>query len=163
MKLIRFITIVIFSFLSMTIAVCQASFPEVSLVDIEGKSVDMQSIMTNGKPKLVSLWATWCGPCRMELNSLKSPYVKWEEKYGLEILTVSVDVPQMVDRAKKMFKDNQWSYTFLHDANQELMNELNLTGIPYSMLIDGSGKIITVQVGYTPGYEKNIEHHLKSM
>lgn len=141
----------------------QKAFPDASVVDKDGNSFELQAHLKNGKPKLISLWATWCGPCRMELNALKKPYPGWKDKYDLEILTVSVDVPQMVGRAKKMFDSNKWEYTFLHDKDQELMSKLNLNGIPYSMLLDGQGNIVSVQMGYSPGYEKQIEQKLKTL
>ena len=99
----------------------------------------------------------------MELNALKKVYPEWKEIYGVEIIAVTVDYPSMVSRAKKMFSKNGWDYTFFHDKNQELMNLLGIQGIPYSMLIDGSGKIQAVQMGYFPGYEKKLEKKLKTL
>jgi len=160
------ITSIVVAFLMLSITsviIGQESFPEASLVDQSGNVFELKSHLKNGKPKLISLWATWCGPCRMELNALKKPYPKWKEKYDLEIMTVSVDVPQMVERAKKMFASNEWDYTFLHDKDQALMSKLNLNGIPYSMLLDGEGNIVSVQMGYSPGYEKMIEQKLKAL
>lgn len=163
MKINKYLLITFLFFISSTIVWGQKTLPDVALVDKDGKTFELQSHLKNGKPKLISLWATWCGPCRMELNALKEPYPKWKEKYGLEILTVSVDVPQMVGRAKKMFESNDWEYTFLHDKDEELMTKLELNGIPYSMLLDGQGNIISVQMGYSTSYEKKIEQKLKSL
>ncbi len=163
MKTNKFIFLISLLFISATFISAQKSFPDAAVVDKDGNSFELQAHLKNGKPKLISLWATWCGPCRMELNALKKPYPGWQAKYDLEILTVSVDVPQMVGRAKKMFESNEWDYTFLHDKDQELMSKLNLSGIPYSMLLDGQGNIVSVQMGYSPGYEKLIEQKLKML
>ncbi len=141
----------------------QKQLPAATVVDKDGKEINLKSYVTDGNPKIVSLWATWCGPCRMELNALKKAYPRWQEKYGLEIVTVSVDIPNMVNRAKKMFEQNGWEYTFLHDNKQELMAKMGLRGIPYSMLIDGEGNVKSVQMGFSAGYEDQIEEKLKSM
>ncbi|MFT4567603.1 MAG: cytochrome c biogenesis protein CcmG/thiol:disulfide interchange protein DsbE [Saprospiraceae bacterium] len=163
MKTNKFAFLVFLLFISSSLINGQKIFPDAAVVDKDGNSFELKSHLKNGKPKLISLWATWCGPCRMELNSLKGPYPGWKEKYDLEILTISVDVPQMIGRAKKMFESNGWDYTFLHDKDQELMNKLNLSGIPYSMLLDGQGNIVSVQMGYSPSYEKMIEQKLKAL
>ena len=141
----------------------QDYLPAVEVTNEVGASVDISQYVADGSPKIVSLWATWCGPCRMELNALKEVADKWKEEYDLEIVTVSVDIPLMVGRARKMFESNDWDFTFFHDHNQELMSKLNIDGIPYSMLIDGEGKIQSVQTGYYPNYEKKLEKKIKNL
>ena len=141
----------------------QQAIPNVNVVDVHGKTVALANYMKNGKPKIVSLWATWCGPCRMELNALKAVSPKWKKNYGIEIIAISVDVPAMAGRAKKMFETNGWDYTFMHDNKQELLSALGIQSIPYSMLIDGNGNIKSVQVGYHAGYEKELEDKIKNL
>jgi len=156
--------LLIISFLLISsLAVSQKSIPDATVVDVDGSEVNLKEYFSDGSPKLVSLWATWCGPCKMELKALETAYPRWKEKYGMEIVTISVDVPQMLGRAKKMFEANGWEYTFLHDNNQQLMNMLQIRGIPYSMLVDGNGDVVSVQMGYSHGYEKQIEKKLKSL
>ena len=141
----------------------QDLIPDATVMNDKGESVNLREYVQNGGPKLVSLWATWCGPCRMELNALKKVQKRWQDEYDVEIIAVSVDVPQLVPRARKMFESNGWNYTFLHDANDELMGQLGIQGIPYSMLLDENGKIQSVQMGYFPNYEKQLEKKIKSL
>ena len=141
----------------------QTKLPAVTVNNSNGESLDIGKYVETGGPKIISLWATWCGPCRMELNALKKVYPKWQEMYNLEIIAISVDIPPMIKRAKKMFDKNGWEYTFLHDSDQELMAMLGIQGIPYSMLLDDQGVIQSVQVGYYPGYEKELERKIKKL
>lgn len=156
-------TILLLSFLFTSLLTAQESFPEATVMNDKGESVALHEYVKSGTPKIISLWATWCGPCRMELNGLKSVADEWEEKYDLEIVTVSVDVPAMVNRARKMAETNGWDYTFMHDADQKLMSDLKLNSIPHSWLVDGNGKIISVMVGYSANYEQHLERKLKSL
>lgn len=155
--------ITVISCLVLSLLNAQERLPSSVVSDQNGKELRIDEYVQTGTPKIVSLWATWCGPCRMELNALKSMYPKWKENYNVEIIAISVDIPPMLNRAKKMFESNAWPYTFLHDTNQELMDKLGIQGIPFSMLIDGSGKIKSVQTGYYPGYEKELERKLKAL
>lgn len=141
----------------------QETLPSAMLNTIDGEPIDISKYVVNGKPTIVSLWATWCGPCRMELNALQKVYPKWKTNYGVEIIAVTVDVGPMLNRAKGMFEKNKWDYTFMHDNNQDLMKELGIKGIPYSILLDGKGNIKSVQTGYYPGYEKELEAKIKAL
>jgi len=141
----------------------QDEMPKAQVVNDKGESIDINQYVKTGGPKIVSLWATWCGPCRMELNALKKVSNRWKNEYDVEIIAISVDIPQMVNRARKMFETNGWDYTFLHDSNEELMSKLGIQGIPYSMLIDSDGKILSVQTGYSANYEKQLEKKLKTL
>ena len=80
----------------------QKKAPQSVVSDRDGNTVDLSTYLADGKPKIVSLWATWCGPCRMELNALKASYPKWQAEHGVEIVAISVDRGRMVERAKKM-------------------------------------------------------------
>ena len=131
--------------------------PVANLNTIDGEKVEIQNYSQQGNPKLISLWATWCGPCRMELKALDKVYPDWKEKYNVEIVAASVDIPPMLGSAKAMFEKNGWDFTFLHDVNQEFMRALGIRGIPFSILVDGKGIVQSVQQGYAPGYEKKLE------
>lgn len=155
--------ILLFSLLTVSFLSAQESFPEATVMNEKGERVQLHEYVKSGSPKIISLWATWCGPCRMELNGLKNVADDWKEKYDLEIVTVSVDVPAMVNRARKMAEVNGWDYTFMHDADQKLLSDLNLNSIPHSWLVDGDGKILSVMVGYSSNYEKQLERKLKSL
>ena len=152
-----------FLFFSTSLIQAQDVLPSAELVNNKGETVDIKKYTKSGSPKLISLWATWCGPCRMELNALKKVSQRWKEDYDVEIVAISVDMPQMVNRARAMFEKNGWDYTFLHDSNQELMSKLGIQNIPYSMLIDGNGNIQSVQMGYYPDYEKHLEKKIKQL
>jgi len=145
----------------MTTLSAQEQFPDVQVLNDKGEKVDLQAYVKEGGPKIVSLWATWCGPCRMELNALKKVAPEWKEKYDLEIVTVSVDVPRMVSKAKQMAVANGWEYTFMYDGEQQVLSKLNLTSIPHSWLVNENGEIISVMVGYSPNYEQHIEKKLR--
>lgn len=136
--------------------------PSIIVQDVDGKEVNIQEYTQGGKFYLVSLWATWCGPCRTELKALNKVAADWKEKYDLEIIAISLDKARALPKAKKMFTDSEWPYTFLWDDGAKLATELGLRGIPYSMLIGPDGNIISKASGYSPGYEDKIEGKIKA-
>lgn len=159
MRLISFIILILFY----STIQGQKTLPSVSVENIDGQEINIKEYTQDGKPKIISLWATWCGPCRTELKALHKVYPAWRDKYGVEIVAVTVDRGRMLARAKSMFETNGWDYTFLHDNQEELMSALGIRGIPYSILVDGDGNIKSTQTGYFPGYEKELEAKLKAL
>lgn len=98
-----------------------------------------------GKPRLVEIWATWCGPCRKEIPRLKEVYERYHDA-GFEILGYSVD--QDVDALKKFLVDNEIPWKV---ASQKLSVEAGyrplyeyyaINGVPEMILLDGDGKVI---------------------
>src|SRR5262245_39979899 len=59
-----------------------------TLEDMNGAKVDLQSYA--GKPLVINLWATWCGPCRLEMPQLVELAAKFKDK-GLSVVGISVD------------------------------------------------------------------------
>ncbi len=160
MNRIRLILTICFSLICAASLFSQEKFPDVEVLNELGEPVNLQAYIAEGGPKLISLWATWCGPCRTELNALKKVEAEWKEKYGLEIITVSMDVPSMVSKAKQMAKSNGWNYTFMYDGNQDVASKLKVRSIPYSWLIDKDGNIISKMNGYSPSYPQLVEQKL---
>lgn len=136
--------------------------PSIVVQGTDGQEINIQEYTQGGKFYLVSLWATWCGPCKMELKALNQVAANWKQKYDLEIVAISLDKERALPKAKKLFSDNEWPYTFLWDDGAKLAGALGLRGIPYSMLIDPNGNIISSSEGYAPGYEDNIETKIKA-
>lgn len=136
--------------------------PSIVVQDTDGQEINIQEYTQGGKYYLVSLWATWCGPCKKELKALNLVAADWKEKYDLEIIAISLDKERALPKAKKLFADSEWPYTFLWDDGAKLAGALGLRGIPYSVLIDPNGNIISASEGYSEGYEAKIEGKIKA-
>lgn len=138
-------------------------FPEVTISTLEGKSISTSDYIGKGNPVFVSLWATWCAPCKRELDNISELYPEWKEKYDLEILAITIDNARQLRKVPAMVSSKGWEYTILADVDGNLKNTLGVASIPQAYLLDGDGNIIYEHSGYTPGDEEDLIDHLEKM
>ena len=65
--------------------------PDGKVKDTNGKVMDLSTYTRSGKITIVSFWATWCGPCKKELDAYAPHYEDWSKKYGAQLLAISID------------------------------------------------------------------------
>ena len=126
---------------------------EINLPGLKGKNISLTSL--KGKVVLIDFWASWCGPCRKTIPSLKKVYNTYKEK-GFEIYGVSLD--NEVDSWKAAVK--QYGITWLQvlDATGETAGVWNVNYIPNTFLLDKTGKIVAVNPT-----EEELQQHLQKL
>ena len=118
--------------------------PEFSpVVDLDSKPVSLADY--RGKLVLLDFWATWCGPCIVELPKVKEAYEKYHDK-GFEIIGISLDTDEAALR--KFIKENQLPWRQVFDGKgweTPLAQQYGVRGIPAQFLIDQEGRVISVK------------------
>ena len=77
----------VFAFLSKAQKEVQ-TMPSIVLKDMDGKSKNVAEYSQSGKITIISFWATWCSPCKKELNNMHELYDEWKEKYDLNPVAI---------------------------------------------------------------------------
>ena len=137
--------------------------PDISLRDINGKKVNIKEFCTSGHPTIVSFFATWCKPCLRELKTIADVYDDWQEETGVQLLAISIDQAQDVEKVKPLIDGNNWDYTVLIDAEGEVKRLFQVQSVPFMLIVDDNGKIVEQRSGYTDGEEKQVFDALKKM
>lgn len=133
-----------------------AQLPKVQLKDLKGKVVSADTLRNDGKPFVISFFATWCKPCNRELSAIAEVYDEWQEETGMKVIAISIDQAQQVSKVKPLVDSNEWEYDILLDTNSDLLRALGIQMIPHVLILDGNGKIIESRSGYTEGSEGHI-------
>ncbi len=134
--------------------------PKAKIADMSGNLVDFEKLVNSDKPVIVSFWATWCMPCRQEMNDINKEFPKWQKEFGVKFLAISLDNNRRLKSIPQLIKRKEWKFDFYHDVNYELAKAYNIKSIPY-MLIYKKGKLIYTHMGYSPGMAKEIYEIIK--
>jgi len=156
-KLILF-TVLLFI---VSVVYSQKNLPDISLKNLEGKSVSLAEISKN-KTIVIDFWATWCVPCINELDVISEEYEDLQEEMGFELIAVSVDNSRSKSRVKPMVDGKGWEYQVLLDPKKELQLALNVPAVPYIMIVK-NGKVVYTHQGYTPGAEGDLYDKFKAL
>jgi peroxiredoxin len=115
-----------------------------TLKDRNGESVRLEDF--RGKAILLNYWATWCGPCKVEIPIFNELYAKYRDQ-GLVILGISVDDDEPT--LKEFVKKTPMNYPVLLAAGQEEVLEAagEVYGYPTSFFIDRSGSVCGRHIG----------------
>ena len=154
MKLIKSLFLLLAVCLSSSVF-AQKTLPDVTVKTLEGETIQMKDFATNGKVTVLCFWATWCGPCKRELNNIAEIYPDWLEAYDVELLAITLDIKQRLGKAKA--ESSQWDYTVLSDSNQELQRAMGFQNPPQTYVVDKNGYIVYEHNGYAPGDEVALE------
>lgn len=149
-------------FLAVTIVFAQAEsnleastkkVPSVELKDVNGKMINTGELENEGHPIVISFWATWCTPCKKELNTIHEEFVDWVDETGVRLIAVSIDDERTKSRVVPYVDSKGWEYDVLLDPNGEFKRAMGVNNVPHTFVIDGEGNIVYSHNNYAPGDE----------
>ena len=140
-----------------------AQLPAIKLKSIDGREVSTDTLNNNGKPFIISFFATWCKPCNRELKAINEVYPDWQDETGVRVIAVSIDEAQNAQKVKPMVDAAGWEYQVLLDPNSDFRRAMGVNMIPHVFVIDGNGKIAESRSGYTEGGEQHLIEKVKEL
>lgn len=142
--------------LSMMAYALQAQLPSVTIKTLDGKSFNTSNIQNDGKPVILSFWATWCKPCLKELGAINEVYADWQEETGVKVVAISVDDARSSANVGPFVKGKGWEYEFYSDANSDFKRAMNVANVPHTFILNGKGEIVWQHTSYTDGGEEEM-------
>ncbi len=121
-------------------------FTDLTMNDTEGKARRLSEWCGKGNYVLVDFWASWCGPCRQEMPNVVANYKKYHEK-GFEVVGVSFD--NKAEAWKNAIKSLGMPWPNISDLKgwqSAAASTYGINAIPANVLLDGSGKIVAVDL-----------------
>ncbi len=136
--------------------------PSVQLKDMDGNSVNTADLGFKG-PVIISFWATWCSPCKRELNTIHELYTDWQEETGVNLVAVSIDDTKTMNSVAVYVDGKGWEYLVLMDPNGDFKRAMGVNNVPHTFLVDTDGKIVYSHNNYAPGDEEHLYEEIKKI
>ena len=115
--------------------------PDFTMLDKDGNEVTLASFF--GKPIILNFWASWCGPCKMEMPEIQ----KFYEQYGEEIHFLLVSVDDSVDSAKTFIETEGYTFPVYFDTTSLGAYTYGASSIPLTFFIDAEGNLTAYYMG----------------
>jgi peroxiredoxin len=136
--------------------------PSVQLTDLNGKPVNTANLSEKG-PIVISFWATWCAPCKRELNTIHEVYEEWQKETGITIVAVSIDDEKTKAQVPLYVNGKGWEYVVLLDPNWDFKRAMGVGNVPHTFLIDAEGNIVYSHTGYSEGDEEKLLEEIRKL
>lgn len=117
--------------------------PAGSLTPVSGDSFEGMLVGVRGTPVVVNIWASWCGPCRVEAPLLQ----RASQRYGERVVFLGVDARDSEDDARAFLQRYGITYPNVVDAHDQITGRLGLRGFPTTYIFDRGGKLRASVVG----------------
>lgn len=113
--------------------------PQIEVADIEGNTMQVNTHFTDARYLLVDFWASWCEPCRVEMNNLKQIYEKYAPK-GLKMISITTE--KDLNEWKKALTEEQMPWSNYRDINRKMLNAYHVRYIPSIFIINNEGVVL---------------------
>ena len=118
-------------------------------------TIDLDAL--RGDVVYLDFWASWCGPCRLSLPALDGLYQELQDQ-GLHVVAVSVDVVE--EDSLDFLARYPVTYPVAIDTTGDTARSFEVNGMPSGYLIDRSGTVQSVHVGFKRGDEESLRHEI---
>jgi len=146
-----------------TLIDAERAIPSVDIKTLDGKTVNSSAFDNAGKPIIISFWATWCTPCKKELNNISEVYADWQKETGVKLIAVSIDDSRNSPKIQPYVDSQSWDYEVYSDPNGDFKRALNVNSIPHTFLVNGDKKIVWQHTSYVEGDEFHLYDEVKKI
>ena len=123
--------------------------PEFTVYDLDGKKVHLSDFF--GKPIVLNFWASWCGPCQMEMPDFNEKYLEIGEKVQFLIVNMTDGSRETVETASAFIAEKGYSFPVYYDTDLDAATVYSVYSLPTTYFIDVEGYTVARATGAISG------------
>ncbi len=151
----------LFLILLLPLLISAQNVTQLELDDVNGDTFVLEENLDHDAV-VISFWATWCLPCKKEHPALQQVREDFADNDVL-IIAISIDSPRSLAKVKNYVKLHKYDFTWLLDPSGETAQEMLVNEVPYTMLVDKSGKVVFTHTGYRKGDEAELKKEIRKL
>jgi len=114
--------------------------PDFTVYDLEGNAHKLSDF--RGKPVLLNFWASWCGPCQMEMPDFQKFYESHGDKVNFVIVNLTDGQQETVESASAFIEEKGYSFPVYYDTDIDAAVKYGVSAVPVSYFIDAEGYFV---------------------
>ena len=111
--------------------------PDFTVYDADGNEVHLTDFV--GKPIVLNFWASWCGPCKMEMPDFNEKYLELGEEVQFLMINMTDGSRETVEIASEFIKESGYSFPVFYDTKMDAANTYGAYSLPMTFFIDAEG------------------------
>ena len=123
--------------------------PDFTVYDAEGNEVHLTDFV--GKPIVLNFWASWCGPCKMEMPDFNEKYLELGEEVQFLMINMTDGSRETVAIASEFIKESGYSFPVFYDTKMDAANTYGAYSLPMTFFIDAEGYPVARATGAIDG------------
>jgi thiol-disulfide isomerase/thioredoxin len=153
MNKLRFFSLLILMAAMLSFTSGNRPLPKVDVKTLDGRVVSTSTFENDGKPIIISFWATWCKPCIHELTTISDVYEDWQDETGVKLIAISVDNSRTSGGVLPLVNGKDWDYEVYLDENKDFQRAMGVNLVPHTFVLNGKGEIVWEHTAFTEGSE----------
>ena len=119
--------------------------PDFTVYDLDGNAHKLSDF--HGKPVILNFWASWCGPCKMEMPDLEKAWQKYGDQIQFMLVNLADGSQETVEAGSAFIKEQGYTFPVFYDTAMEGAYAYGVSGIPVTYFINAEGVFVAYYQG----------------